>query len=223
MPLLKFWDGIRWGRVGGASATAGYVPVTGGTITGDLTVDAADPWDAQVITPDTLAAGIYRTSGADAFDGNIRFTSTHPVDFGGVRATNAGRPTVASDAATKDYIDTTLLRRPQVTAPELGAGWEAHGEPYGEPGYRVSGVGAVVLEGVLRATTTLTPGATSPPLFTLPDECRPDNLMMRLVMGGRDTIYALTITTDGVLQLSGGPQLAKGGYLSIDGVRFNVS
>jgi len=221
MPLLRYWDGSRWRHVGGRPMTDMYVPLSGGTITGDLLIDSSESWEAQLFTSGTVVAGVYATNGEGAFDGNIRYSASRVVDLGGTVASGASDPVASMDAVTRKYADEVTGYVPASSIPEVGDGWTARPAPYSGPRYRHGAVGRViVLEGVLQATVVITPGASSPVLFTLPEGHRPAELASVMVIGGADAPYILNIFPDGRLQLGTGPQLRVGAYLSLDGARF---
>ena len=112
--ILQNWDDIE-GSVNAsyvaaeiAALSGDYLPVTGGTITGSLTVSGTT-------TLGTTATGAISASGTITTSSSI---SAVGVSAGGAKVTSVGTPTVSTDAATKAYVDSAAG---SVAAPPIGS------------------------------------------------------------------------------------------------------
>lgn len=227
MATLRYWDkySSSWRPVGGASAVPGYVPLSGGTITGDLVVDSGDPWEMHVGTNGTLKAGSIRTPADGIFDGNIRLSTVRTVDLGGAVVQHVSEPLYDDSAATKGYVDDALVRTAEAVEPTLGRGWQALGEGYGPPRYRLGASGrCVVLEGLLMTNGAFIAPLPEPthPMFVLPKGYRPPARVIFMVVGGKDSLFSCAVNPTGEVWLHGysGEILDAGQFLSLDGCRF---
>ena len=224
MPILRYWDGRAWKDVGGWTPGAGYVPLTGGTMTGNLIVDSGDKWERQIITPGSIASRTITTTTEGLFDGNIRYTKKRETNFGGTRLRKTGAPKSSTSVATKKYIDELFINKPAATRAALGSNWLEYGEGHGAPKYRMSNCGNfVTLEGTLKSINAVTPSDASQTLFTLPTTHRPGGDVSFMVIGGNNALYICgASSTSGEVRLLAGPRLEIGQYLSIDGCRYPV-
>jgi hypothetical protein len=89
----------------GNTAIAGTLTVTGATVlNGGLTMDST-AFTVADTTGNTAIAGTLGVTGTTTL-GNLTIGSTKTIDVGANKVTNVAEPTVATDAATKQYVDT---------------------------------------------------------------------------------------------------------------------
>jgi hypothetical protein len=89
----------------GNTAIGGTLTVTGATVlNGGLTMDST-AFTVADTTGNTAIAGTLNVTGTTTL-GNLTIGSTKTIDVGANKVTNVAEPTVATDAATKQYVDT---------------------------------------------------------------------------------------------------------------------
>lgn len=82
-----------------------YLPLAGGTITGNLTVNGSTTLGGNVTLSNNLTVNGSTSLHAVTVS---TFTASSTVSMGGQRVQNVGTPTAAADAVTKDYTDTAI-------------------------------------------------------------------------------------------------------------------
>jgi hypothetical protein len=228
MALLRYWSDTQqaWLFVGGAllGVEQGYVPMAGGTISGDLAVNLDNhPWSVMIIAAGRLSATGITTTAGGVFDGNILLTPGRTVTFGGARVQNVGDPVAADSAATKGYTDATFVRSAVRTEPALSQGWAGGGGGYGPPSYWLSGNSRrVLLGGVVRAVGPMTPSRSAAALFTLDGGCRPVTPVTAMAVGSSKGVFTVEVGLDGAVRLTHGPSIPDGGWVSLDGCMFPI-
>jgi hypothetical protein len=91
--------------IGGTLAVTGATTLTGLiNANGGIAVDT-NAFTVADTTGNTAIAGTLNVTGTTTL-GNLTIGSTKTIDVGANKVTNLGAPTVASDAATKQYVDT---------------------------------------------------------------------------------------------------------------------
>lgn len=83
-----------------------YLPLTGGTVTGSLTVNNDATVGATLTAGNLTVSGTTNLNGASTTINNLTIGAS--VSAGGHRVTNVGTPTTATDAVTKGYTDTAI-------------------------------------------------------------------------------------------------------------------
>lgn len=110
-----FWTGTGYEKAGGfgdvdtsdlatKDELAGYLPLTGGTLTGKLTLGKfpADSMDAAAkgYVDQQIANAPFVSTNGDSMNGNLA--------MGSHKVTGLGTPTANTDAATKQYVDNAV-------------------------------------------------------------------------------------------------------------------
>jgi hypothetical protein len=91
--------------IGGTLSVTGVTTLTGlVNANGGIAVDT-NAFTVADTTGNTAIAGTLNVTGTTTL-GNLTIGSTKTIDVGANKVTNLGAPTVASDAATKQYVDT---------------------------------------------------------------------------------------------------------------------